>query len=163
MIEMGGLLALFNHKIQSGNARGADQAWAAGANAVDPSMVNLFLPIKGFEARAINLQNHVTVLDPMSKDHAEYFKAARETHPKWVKLSPFAKLCHARNTMIVKGTDGVLGYLNPTKEGGGGTGGAARIAKYLGVEFVDVASSVNRHYLRVALTGNKLKECVDLL
>ena len=41
MRQAGALLVRAGHRIISGNAPGADQAWAAGGNTADPTQVTL--------------------------------------------------------------------------------------------------------------------------
>lgn len=139
--ETGAALARAGYTIRSGNAPGADQAWARGANSVDPTKVELCLPWEGFEARAIVSGNIVRRI--RSTDH-KYYDAVKETHPAFGHLSAAALNLHARNAMIGDGAYLMLGSLNPSKPGGGGTGGAFRIAQRYGVITMNVADALVR-------------------
>ena len=119
--------------IVTGNAPGADQAWARGGNLIDPKMVTLCLPWDGFEPRAIHPQNVVVTIHP--RTHSRHFLRAAATHPWWKGMPPGGQRLHARNAMILDGAALMLGY----RTGSGGTESAFRIAKMLDVPAYDVS------------------------
>lgn len=96
--------------LRSGNANGADQAFAMGCPL---SMVDIY-----------------TAKDatPESIDHAKQY------HPNWTACSPYARRLHARNSMIILGRDlstpveFCICYTDNGKEIGG-TGQAIRVCK----------------------------------
>lgn len=142
MVETGAALMRAGYDIRSGNAQGADQAWARGGNSVDPTRVTLCLPWEGFEEKAIVPGNIVRVFRLAESDH--YVRDVRDTHPNFAALSSGAVLLHARNAMIVDGAHLVLGALNPDKTGGGGTGGAFRLAHRYKAAALNVADASTR-------------------
>ena len=135
IVRLGGVVA-------SGNAPGADQAWARGGNLIDPSRVELCLPWKGFEKGAIHSANRVRVLAPPAEDPSSqyYFDIAEAAHPTWGALTVPGRYLHARNVMIVKGSAFVVGSINHQKRGGGGTGSAFRIAKLFEIPTYDITN-----------------------
>lgn len=148
MIETGRKLVTAGYEIRSGNAPGADQAWAAGGNTVDPTKVTLCLPWDSFETTAIHGHNVVQVIKTKQQ---RYFDAVKDTHPRFGQLSTAAILLHARNAMIVDGVHCVLGSLNPGKPGGGGTGGAFRMAQRQGIVTFNVADALVRQMIEQRL------------
>lgn len=144
MIETAAKLLRAGYEIRSGNAPGADQAWAAGANTIDPTKVTLCLPWESFEVVAVHPNNVVRIIN---SKHQRYFDAVRDTHPNFGRLSAASLLLHARNAMIVDGAHCVLGALNPGKQGGGGTGGAFRMAQRQGIVTFNVADVFARQMI----------------
>lgn len=126
MADMGAMIVERGFVLVSGNAPGADQAWARGGNSIDPSRVELCLPWEGFEGHAVHPRNVVRIIQ--SSDQ-RYYDDVKGTHPSFGRLSAAALKLHARNAMIVDGAFMTLAYLNHAKPGYGGTGGAWRIAQ----------------------------------
>jgi len=129
MRQAGALLVRAGHRIISGNAPGADQAWAAGGNTVDPTQVTLCLPWAGFEQAAIHPLNGVSVLGPMQMDK-RYYDDAAVNHPDWNRMTPGGQRLHARNVMIVDRSHLVLGWVDGST---GGTASAFRLARKKGI------------------------------
>lgn len=111
---MQGIGRYFSHKgylLRSGGARGADKAFEKG---------------EPFGCKEI-----FTAYD--SQFHSKWFAHAAQYHPKWGKLSSYAKELHARNSAIVLGADldtpvdFVVCWAADGKASGG-TGQALRIA-----------------------------------
>lgn len=102
-------LAARGWTLSSGGARGADRAFEAGAKAKE-------IYHKSDAETRLDWQHH-----------------ASRYHPKWSKITPDAKLLHARNSAIVLGpnlNDPVQFVVCWTEDGeaSGGTGQALRIA-----------------------------------
>jgi hypothetical protein len=148
MEETGAKLVEAGYTVVSGNAPGADQAWARGGNRVDPSRVELCLPWEGFESVAIHGRNIVRVIKPADE---RYFAAVKNTHPAFGHLTVAALNLHARNAMIVDGAHLVLGSLNPLKRNGGGTGGAFRVAQRWGIVTKNVCDTFVRQDIETRL------------
>ena len=88
--------------ITSGNADGADRAFAAGGNEVDPMKVHLFLPWQSFNAAHVVKGNVVTSLDSLRHDTAEfYWKLAADNCPHWENCTHGHRKMHTRNGCIV--------------------------------------------------------------
>ncbi|MBV8720600.1 MAG: hypothetical protein JO277_00525 [Candidatus Eremiobacteraeota bacterium] len=156
MEARGETLVRHGYKIVSGNAPGADQAWARGGNRADPRQVELCLPWEYFEAHAIDGRNPIRHLRADDVSHAGYFEMVFETHPRGRRLAKEALALHARNAMIVEGAHLVLGALDPDKPVGGGTLGAFRMANRLGIPAFNVADSLVR-----AMIDKRLAEGED--
>lgn len=137
--------------IVSGNALGADQAWARGGNSVDPSKVILCLPWTGYEAKAVVPGNQVVSLDDSPVlERRQLMKIASTHHPAWSVLSAASQKLHSRNVMILSLANRLVGYLNHGKLGGGGTGMAFRLAYTYTIPSYDVSEEK----IRLALTEN---------
>ena len=99
MQQFGKALALEGWTLRSGNCTGADQAFAKGANEVNPQLVELYLPWQSYEAGNIILGN--VVYTPC----CEAYRIAAEHHPAWHKCSKAAQAMHARNVQIILGAE----------------------------------------------------------
>lgn len=141
MEKIGAYLAQNNYIISTGNALGADQAFARGGNSVDPRKVRLYLPWPAYEADKIVKGN-----DVITYQEEDWFTESAKYHPAWKTLKDSVKKLHSRNIGIVKGSCLVICYLNHRKPGGGGTGQGVRYAQALGIPVIDLATreGVNR-------------------
>lgn len=132
--------------VATGNAPGADQAYARGANGVSPERVELCLPWATFERKCIisapddtygmdvsHLHGGNTVR--VVNDHAtpEDWRLAEICHPAWGSLGPTVKPLLVRNAMVIRESSLVHALPNYGKLGWGGTGHAIRIAGELGI------------------------------
>lgn len=127
--KIGELLVYSGYCIKSGNARGADQSYAKGANLVDPNSVYIYLPWKSYnqEDNAIVGGNNV-----FYKPEKEWFLIAANHHPYWDDLKLGGKSLHARNVGIVKDVEFVVAF--PNKGYGGGTAMGMRLAASNGIK-----------------------------
>lgn len=142
--KLGRFIAEIGGKVHSGNAPGADQAFAAGANSVDPELVHLHLPWPNFNQEAIVQGNIIHLPHPQS----HYEVTAAQYHPRWQYLRQGAKKLHTRNVSIIvhpTPKDLVLAWPSD-KPGGGGTGQGIRIAEGLGID-VELLNKMNRQGL----------------
>jgi hypothetical protein len=144
MEEVGEKLVWTGYTVVSGNAPGADQAWARGGNRADPARVELCLPWEYFNASALNGRNPIRVVRTADVVHAKFYELVRETHPSWGKLSADDLQLHARNAMIVTGADVVLGSVGAH---GGGTAAAFRMAQRLRIPTFNVADALTREMI----------------
>lgn len=137
--ELGKLVVGAGHELHSGNAPGADQAYARGGNEVDPSRVFLHLPWDGFEKRSIQPANRVEVY-PFGNMRF-YVDIAAASHPYWSRLKSGVRRLHTRNASILvphqQAVDVCVAWPS-SKPGGGGTGQGMRIAKRLGIRLIDL-------------------------
>ena len=117
------------HIIVTGNASGADQAWARGGNSVDPTRVELCLPWQGFEHQAIVQGNVVRVFTDGADQ--QYRALAAAVHPRWTSLSTGSKKLHSRNVMIVIDTARVFYYLWKRSSSGTRFGVDVAIHRYI--------------------------------
>jgi hypothetical protein len=138
MTAMGGQFVRSGYRIITGNAPGADQAWAAGGNKIDPAKVTLCLPWASFENRAVHFQNTIRVLaDKMTDvERHRYYDVAAAVHPAWEHMTPGGQRLHARNAMIVQEARLVFGYCTASS---GGTLSAFRIAREMQIPCYDVS------------------------
>lgn len=139
MEEAGANLVRVGHTIISGNAPGADQAWARGGNSVDPTKVELCLPWRDFEAQARHPRNVFRWLDAEPDVGRAAWNLAAMLHPRWGFLKTGTRRLLARDVLIVKDALRVVGYLNHFKRGGGGTGFTFKVARHFEIETLDVS------------------------
>lgn len=144
--SLGRMIVEAGHEVVSGNALGADQAYARGANAVGPSKVRLFLPWATYEVDAVRPGNIVTVV----KDD-RYFETAAAAHPAWHRLSSGVHSLLARNAMIIEASRLVVALPDEGKRGGGGTGHGMRMAATRGTPVVNLCRGFAAGALREAL------------
>jgi hypothetical protein len=137
---------------RSGNAEGSDQAWSRGVNSVDPSRLQLVLPVPGYRRDSHHAANDVLALQDAPA--AERFAARELTREHYVsghrtgaaafdRLADYRKHYLDRDALKVLGPSDYRGrrqqataalfHLDPAKKDGGGTGHTARLCEALGV------------------------------
>lgn len=150
MEKIGLLLAQNGYTLLSGNADGADQAFARGANLENPTKVTLFLPWGNFNPEAVHEKNEIVVFADLKKQNPELYRKAqrytRDLHPAPLALSHGARLCLSRNSMQILGPtlDNPIDFVicwtpGKTELTKGGTSQALRIAKQHGVPWINLA------------------------
>lgn len=127
--------------LRTGNTKGADQAFAKGANAVNPKRVILYLPWDTYESQAIKEGNAVRV--PILSEEA--VQLVKKLHPNPKALSQGAMRLHVRNVHILLGMDmkSPVDHVVCWTPGGqitGGTGMGLRIAMQYGIPIINLAS-----------------------
>lgn len=127
-------LAEQGHILTTGNAQGADQAFALGASIVNPDLVELYLPWPRYEVKkAIPGQTFWTA-DQARPEHVD---VARRAHPAWDHLKDGVRKLLVRNAMIImrwgEPVIAVYAFPNTEKRGWGGTGHGIRCAALVGV------------------------------
>jgi hypothetical protein len=134
----------------SGNAPGADQAYARGGSTIDPSMVELCLPWPDFE----HTQFRPTIIEQPDAGYescmrgnrirlaqqatVEHIRIASWMHPHFDRAQRSTKNLLIRNVMLLIAEDGtrsdlVIAWPDRTRDGWGGTGHTMRCARYLDV------------------------------
>jgi hypothetical protein len=141
MEKIGAYLVSNGYIVSSGNANGADQAFARGANRVNSALVHLYLPWPTYEYDKVLANNTV-----ISSQKQEWFIEAAKHHPNWDNLKDSVRKLMARNIGIVEGSCMVICYLNHSKPGGGGTGQGVRYARACNIPVLDLSQEkdVNR-------------------
>jgi len=134
MQQIGEMLAQKGHSVASGNAMGSDEAYARGANQVDPKRVLLYLPWASYNKELIVQGNEIHL-----EEAKEWEPLAEKHHPAWMWLSQGARRMMIRNVGIVMQSDRVIAYLNHNKTGGGGTGHGWRVAGALKIPRIDLS------------------------
>jgi hypothetical protein len=130
-------LAIQGWTLRSGHAKGADQAFEAGA----ANDAQVFVPWASYNDDDLHLAREVSSHVP---EHA--FEIAQCYHPAWSRCSNVAKLLHARNSQIVFGEqlDTPVRFILCWHEGSGGTMQACRIANDRGIEVFNLADATTR-------------------
>lgn len=136
LLKIGQDIAYHGYCLNSGNASGSDELFARGANDVDPALVHLFLPWRGFRSESIKEGNKVTVFDPYSPDHEEAMRFAGGIHVNWNLCSDPVRKLHARNVLIVKDTIAVVAYQTKHR---GGTQLGMNVAQFWGIPIFNIA------------------------
>lgn len=134
MKDIGQYIAEQGWTVASGNCEKSDQAYAEGANRVNPGLVQLYLPWATYERQAIVTGNQI-YLNHSGLDET----LAEKHHPNWGNLSYGVKKLMTRNVAIVRDSKAVIAYLNHGKKGGGGTGHGWRVAQDLGIKCLDLS------------------------
>lgn len=129
MTEIARRLRARGFVLRSGGARGADQAFAAGAG----EDAEIFLPWPGFEGQQSRFCPPTTAAYELAGQH----------HPAWAQLSDGARRLQARNSHQVLGwgLDDPVEFVvcwTPDGKGAGGTGQAIRIAAATGIPVFDL-------------------------
>lgn len=138
MEQLGHSLARQGWVLRTGNCLGADQAFQRGANAVDPKLVELFLPWPDYEAASVVLGNVVHT------PGREAYNLAAQYHPVWQKCTPGMRALHARNAQIILGPklDQPVEFVicwTPYGKAVGGTAIGIRIALAYGIPVRNLA------------------------
>lgn len=154
MVQAGAWLALNGHGVVSGNAEGSDQAFAGGANQINPGLVTLCLPWRKYNEEAIVSGNKLLVASTPYEE-----KLAEQAHPAWANLKQSVRRLMFRNATIINRTFCTIAYLNPNKKGGGGTGHGYRISQILGHEvlllntestFKDIEKFIDKEFQKMS-------------
>lgn len=131
MEKTGAWLARKGYIVKSGNATGADQAWARGVNSVDPTSLVLSLPWPSYETQAIRKGNMLVLTYP------EWMREkAKQLHPAWDRLGQGGEKLMIRNIDIIHGVRQTLCWMNPVKQGG--TGQGVRYSLELGIPVLNL-------------------------
>lgn len=153
------------HRVVSGNAEGADYAFASGANSYSPKSVSLMLPWGGFNNPQVNPLNLVISEADLDQTEREfYLRLARKYHPSFDYLSQGAKKLHLRNGMILFPPGGnnpppvdlVLAWPS-AKKGGGGTGQGMRIGDGEGIPVANLSRFEREDFRQLAETIRGMK------
>lgn len=130
---IGAHLAEGGHTISTGNAPGADQAFALGANLANrPELVELYLPWPDFQERAVMRGNRVFHVADATPEHEQLALQAAAGQYQGSASNLFL-----RNAMIIrrfdKPVDAVYAWPRLNAPDWGGTGHAIRVAQELGI------------------------------
>lgn len=134
--KIGKSLAEKGIQVASGNAFGSDEWFGKGVNSVDPELLILYIPWMSYNRVLIQEGNKVTwTLKP------EWEKIAEKNHPVWDKLTQGAKKLMTRNVGIISKSSKVVGFVNGSKPGGGGSGHSFRVAEVLKIPTLDIGDT----------------------
>ena len=129
--------------LASGNASGADQAWATGANTVNPRRVHICLPWDEFERDQIWDANRLTVYTELPRQTKRQISSLiKALHPAGDRLSDVHLALLGRNALIVHQASAVIGWMNPERPGG--TGMAYILARRWNIPVFNVATEAER-------------------
>ena len=153
--QLGQFIVSLGGELHTGNAEGADQAFANGANMVKPERVHLHLPWASFNREAINRGNVIHL--PQDQSHHE--ETARMYHKGWHRMGQGGRKLHTRNVSIVvypQLKDLILAFPSQ-KWGGGGTGQGMRVGEGLGVPVIDLNGMTQDDLFQLGERIRKLK------
>ena len=131
MSDIAVLMAIDGHICCTGAAKGADQAFANGANRVRGA-IELSLPWSTYENAWVESINNKRILIYTEKAHIAAANSVYRYHPYADKLKQGAFKLHARNYLIIEGCELVICWTTDGKDSGG-TGQGIRIAESLGI------------------------------
>jgi predicted Rossmann-fold nucleotide-binding protein len=121
-------LAKDGYTVQTGAARGADQAFAEGALHADGT-ARLCLPWGSYEKDWVKSLASPVILDVLQDTDVEAFASVEKFHPSPHVLKQSVKRLHARNFCILRQCEFVVCW-TPGGVETGGTGQALRIAEH---------------------------------
>jgi len=146
--KLGRWIVECGHHIYSGNAYGADAAFAYGGNLVDTESVHLMLPWASYNRDQIVEGNQILTVEGLGVGAKAYYSGlGKKYHPRYDTLSQGAQKLHFRNGMILQpgktlenppnpfSVDVCFAYPKPGMNMGG-TGQGIRIAKGEGIPCV---------------------------
>jgi hypothetical protein len=157
MEDIADSLAASGWTLRSGNAPGADQAFARGhLRTLCNDRIEIYLPWASFEAEAIRGWQRAIVA--REAPQGEAYEIARGFHPNWAALKGGGRALQARNVHQIVGRDVLrpdpvrfVMCWTPSARGGGGTGQAIRIAKAYTVPVYDLADDAIRARIEARL------------
>lgn len=124
--------------INSGNGDGPDQKYVEGGSKSTPVLCTVYLPWSAFNRSAIpvgvNIRQDYSINDE---------SLAKQVHPYWNKCSSADKKLLTRNAAIARNSEFMIGYVDSSKPGGGGTGHAFNCARAIGKPCWDIAQKAD--------------------
>ena len=137
------MLAEKGYTLRSGKADGADKAFQKGAERVSGSVIEIYVPWKGFDQNNQVVSDRYDIVPTFINDLCP--DIASTFHPNWGYCSPAAKKLHSRNVCQVLGddlktpSDFVLFYAEE-KNGKvrGGTATAVAIARFYKITTINM-------------------------
>jgi hypothetical protein len=138
MEDIATLMAIDGHICNTGAARGADQAFANGANKVR-GPIELFLPWGNYEAAWVATLHNKNITVFHDKTRIKAAESVHKYHPGAAKLTQGAFKLHARNYLIIEGCRLIICWTvggQPT----GGTGQAIRLSTALGIPVMNLGN-----------------------
>lgn len=137
--SIGRYIAVSGGVVRTGNAAGCDQAFARGANSVDPRLVVLVLPWATYERTAVVPGNQVVVCG----DDVAYRELVTRLHPAPHHLTRGAWALHTRNVGIVAPCALTIAYPHRASRPGG-TGLGMAVAGHFQIPLLDLTSGRDR-------------------
>lgn len=160
--DVGRILAEWGWVLRSGNARGADQAFAKGAGAISAESVEIFLPWPGYEKEAIFPGYKVRV-----RPGEKAMEMASRYHPRWDECGNGARLLHGRNGEILLGAslDSPVSLVLCWTDGGkvrGGTAMGIHIARAGAIALVNLGTSAGMEFAGGLIAGDPVSDCLSV-
>jgi len=158
--EVGAYIVAKGFILTHGNAAGPDQAFARGANRVDPTLVHVYLPWPDYNTKSLHPDNHLICHfdddqlpggsweQPGNQEFLQWAELARSCHPHPEKCSDGARLLLIRNVGVVQGANQLLAARNLIDHQRGGTNHAWRVADKLKVPSIDLSTPEGQARIR---------------
>jgi len=135
--KVGRWLAKKGWKLQTGAAKGTDQAFANGALSYKGD-VKLCLPSPSYEYKWVELAKAKGADTKLLQYwHVDAWESVDKHHPKPWLLTNWTRSLQARNYLIVEGVKFVIAW--PKGKWGGGTAQGIRIAEALGITVINLS------------------------
>ena len=136
--EIGFYIGKHGGELASGNAIGADAAFAKGANQHAAEKVTLYTPWANHNRQLIVAKNKVECLDPAGKKYEYYSALAEKSHINWKNIGrPYIKSLFIRNVAIVDNSDLIIAF--PSTKNWSGTKHSMAVARKLGKTMLDLS------------------------
>ena len=140
--EIGFYMGKHGVKLASGNAIGADAAFAKGVNQYAPENVTLYTPWANHNRQLIVAKNKVECLDPSDSCYEEHAALAERVHPHWKNIGrPYIRSLFIRNAAIVSNSDFIIAF--PSTKKWSGTKHSMEVAAKLGCYVYDLSKETN--------------------
>jgi hypothetical protein len=155
MQQIAALLTIDGYTLSTGAAKGADQAFADGANKAH-GHIHLHLPWLNYE-EAWRKHLHYVKLFVLEDKDTEAFNSVSIYHPAFEKLTRGPIALHARNYNILTKPNPVEFIICYTKGGQftGGTGQALRIATHQGIKIYNLGHNATLTAIMESIQNRK--------
>ena len=125
--EIGYYIGKHGIKLASGNAIGADAAFAKGANQYAPENVTLYTPWANHNRQLVVAKNIVEKLEPLGTEYESWAAVAEDAHPYWGNIGrPYIRSLFIRNVAIVDNSDLIIAF--PSDKDWSGTKHTMKVA-----------------------------------
>ena len=140
--EIGFYMGKHGIKLASGNAIGADAAFAKGANQYTPENVTLYTPWANHNRQLIVAKNKVECLDPSGKKYEYYSALAEDAYINWKNIGrPYIKSLFIRNAAIVDNSDLIIAF--PSDKNWSGTKHSMAVADNTGCPVYELSKDTS--------------------
>ena len=136
--EIGFYMGKHGIKLASGNAIGADAAFAKGVNQYTPENVTLYTPWANHNRQLIVAKNKVEVLHASEERYEEHAALAKQVHPYWKNIGrPYIRSLFIRNVKVVYNSNAIIAF--PSDKDWSGTKHTMEVVKLLGMPILDLS------------------------
>ena len=148
-IMIGAGLAKLGKNINSGNAKGCDNAYAQGANVINSNLVNLYIVDDKHNPHFIVPGNKII----LNNKNTNWVEEAKKHHTSYYFMNSYVKKLFNRNAGIVLSSEILIAWPDKSKKNWGGTGHSMRVAIGANIPIIDISIEEIRKNLLLSLKG----------